>query len=120
MRNIYIKPFPNVNKQEYIDGDYAWSVSRLIYLSKNLKIMEVPLEHLSINYRYKNILLRDMVMHIKATLNADLKCPIILDEDGDVMDGRHRIMKAILKGKKTIKAVRFDVNPYPCRVIDNG
>jgi hypothetical protein len=56
-----------------------------------------------------------MVMHIKAVENADLKCPIILDEDGEIMDGRHRIMKALWKGKKTIKAVRFDVNPSPCR-----
>ena len=57
-----------------------------------------------------------MVMHMKAVLNADLSFPIILDEDGEIMDGRHRIMKAILEGKRNIKAVRFNENPEPCSV----
>ena len=56
------------------------------------------------------------VMHMKAVNDADLKRPIILDEDGELMDGRHRLMKAMLLGKKTIKAVRFDENPSPCQV----
>ena len=29
-----------------------------------------------------------------------------------------RLMKAMLLGKETIKAVRFDYNPSPCRVSD--
>jgi len=62
--------------------------------------------------------LREMVMHMKAVNDADMECPIILDEDGDIMDGRHRIMKAILLGLPTIKAVRFEDNPNPCRVKD--
>jgi len=32
------------------------------------------------------------------------------------MDGRHRLMKAMLLGHETIKAVRFDENPSPCDV----
>jgi len=44
--------------------------------------------------------------------------PIILDEDGEIMDGGHRIMRAMLEGKSSILAVRFDENPPPCRVSD--
>jgi ParB-like chromosome segregation protein Spo0J len=62
---------------------------------------------------YDKLTLREMVMHMKAVQKADLSMPVILDEDGELMDGRHRLMKAILLGKKTIKAVRFDVNPRP-------
>jgi hypothetical protein len=58
-----------------------------------------------------------MVMHINAVLSADLKFPIILDEDGEIMDGRHRLMKAMLNGDETIRVVRFDENPSPCRII---
>lgn len=47
-----------------------------------------------------------------------LEKPIILDEDGGLMDGRHRLMKAMLIGAETIKAVRFDENPEPCQVKD--
>ncbi|GAG07020.1 unnamed protein product, partial [marine sediment metagenome] len=43
--------------------------------------------------------------------DADLSCPIILDDEGYVMDGRHRVMKALLLKKETIKAVRFEKNP---------
>ena len=52
--------------------------------------------------------------------NADLNCPIILDEDGEIMDGRHRIVKAIITHEKTIKAVRFDENPEPCKIDESN
>ena len=97
-------------------GRHHWSVSRLFELSKNLPIMEVPLNHLNIWYKYENLTLREMVMHINAVNNANLNYPIILDEDGELMDGRHRIMKAILNGHESIKAVRFDENPSPDKI----
>lgn len=95
-------------------GKNSWSVARLITLSKDLDVFEIPLHHLNIYQVYEKLTLREMVMHFNAVKDADLKYPIILDEDGELMDGRHRIMKALIEGKKTIKAVRFDNNPYPC------
>jgi hypothetical protein len=99
-------------------GRHIWHVSRLIQLAKDLPVMEVPLDHLYVYHKYDDISLREMVMHINAINNADLSCPIILDEDGEILDGRHRIMKAMLEGEKTIKAVRFEENPNPCEVED--
>ncbi len=87
-------------------------------LARDLPVMEVPLDHLNLSYKYENLFLREMIMHMRATNEADLNTPIILDEDGELMDGRHRIMKALLLGEKTIKAVRFDENPSPCRIKD--
>ena len=78
--------------------------------------MEVPLNHLNVYYTYSKITLREMVMHMKTVQSADLNFPIILDEDGELMDGRHRIMRAMLEGRETIKAVRFDENPSPDKV----
>ena len=43
----------------------------------------------------------------------DLARPIILGADGRVMDGMHRVAKAILEGNATIKAVRFLKEPDP-------
>lgn len=96
-------------------GKCTWSVQRLICLAKDLPVMEIPLNHLNVYNTYEKLTLREMVMHMKAVNGSDLSFPIILDEDGEIMDGRHRIMKAMLTGKKTIKAVRFDKNPSPCR-----
>jgi len=99
-------------------GRHHWNVARLFQLSKDLKVMDIPLDHLNVHNIYEKLTMRDMVMHMKAIQSADLKHPIILDEDGEIMDGRHRVMKAMLTGKETIKAVRFDTNPSPCKVDD--
>ena len=97
-------------------GRHYWSVARLFELSKDLEVMEIPLEHLNIHNKYESLTLKDMVMHMNAVNDADLSSPIILDDEGEIMDGRHRIMKAMLIGAKTIKAVRFEENPAPCRI----
>jgi hypothetical protein len=99
-------------------GRHCWSVPRLFELSRSLPVMEVPLNHLSLWYTYEKLTLREMVMHMKAVNAADLDKPIILDEDGELMDGRHRLMRAMLNGDATVKAVRFEENPVPCQVKD--
>ena len=113
-----IKPFCNAKEQMAQLGSHSWSVARLFELAKDLPIMYVPLNHLDLSKQYDKLRIRDMVMHMKTVNDADLNYPIILDEDGEIMDGRHRIMKALLTGAETIKAVRFDENPTPCRVTD--
>lgn len=108
----------STDSQMAVLGKHKWSVPRLFELSKNLPVMEIPLNHLNVYNTYEKLTLREMVMHIRAVQNADLSFPIILDEDGEIMDGRHRIMKAILEGKETIKAVRFEENPPPCVITE--
>lgn len=97
-------------------GNNSWSVARLITLSKDFEVMEIPLQHLNVYNTYEKLTLREMVVHMKAVRDADLQYPIILDEDGEIMDGRHRIMKALFFGIKTIRAVRFETNPSPCDI----
>lgn len=99
-------------------GRHSWSVPRLFELARELPVMEVPINHLHLYYIYEKLTLREMVMHMKAVNAADMDKPIILDEDGELMDGRHRLMKAMLTGAETIKVVRFDENPSPCRVAE--
>jgi hypothetical protein len=111
---IHIRQRESMQGQMARLGKNCWAVSRLVMLSKDLPTMDVPLKHLNVYNTYDNLTLREMVSHMRAVNASDLKYPIILDEDGEIMDGRHRIMKAMLEGKKTIKAVRFDENPSPC------
>lgn len=113
-----IKTWCAPNDQSCNLGRHQWSVPRLFELARKLPVMDVPLSHLNLYYIYEKLTLRDMVMHMNAVNAADLSTPIILDEDGELMDGRHRLMKALLLGEKTIKAVRFDENPEPCRIND--
>ena len=114
-----IEKWVRINDGQMVQlGDCKYYIARLITLVKDFEVMEIPLCHLNVYYTYEKLTLRDMVMHINAVNDADLSYPIILDEDGEVMDGRHRIMKALVNGEKTIKAVRFDKNPMPCRYVE--
>lgn len=113
-----IKEWHSPNDQMCSLGRHSWSVPRLFEMARDLPVMEIPLNHLCLNYKYEELRLRDMVMHMQAVNDADLSKPIILDEDGELMDGRHRLMKAMLIGAETIKAVRFEENPPPCRVSE--
>lgn len=114
---VKIPEFIKPEKQCCILGKNEWSVARLIELSRDFEVMEIPLDHLNIYQTYEKLTIREMVMHMKTTNNANLNYPIILDEDGEVMDGRHRIMKALLNGKESVKAVRFEENPGNCRRV---
>jgi hypothetical protein len=48
-----------------------------------------------------------VVEHVRLIEEVDLGYPIILGYDGRVMDGMHRIARALLEGRDEISAVRF-------------
>ena len=60
--------------------------------------------------------LRAIVEHTLRINSATLEWPIILNADGSLMDGGHRVCKALLEGRKTIRAVRFASMPDPDEV----
>ena len=106
-------------------GTDAWDVDRLVELSHDLPIERVPLAsiwQLDSPHWGATLTLRDLAEHIRLVDEADLAYPIILSADGRVMDGMHRVMKALLAGHDGIDAVRFGVQPEPdfrnCRPED--
>lgn len=105
------------HNQYYKDGDGdLYSVSRLIDIAKGLKPFDLPLIALDLSlviWVGSNI--DQLATHVKAINAADLKYPIILDWYGAIADGRHRIIKALVKGHKTIKAVRLTEVIRPCK-----
>lgn len=110
---IKIEKFTDYKDQYCWIGKLCWNVPRLITLSADLEPFEIPMKCLNIYTSYDSMSLRTLVGHMMSVQEADLKYPIILDEDGDILDGRHRIMKALLLGKESILAVRFESNPEP-------
>jgi hypothetical protein len=46
-------------------------------------------------------------------MDVDPSFPIILGFDGRVMDGMHRVARAMLEGRTTIPAVQFVTHPAP-------
>jgi hypothetical protein len=56
---------------------------------------------------------RSILEHIRLIRDTDLSYPIILSSEGRVMDGMHRVAKALLEGLETIEAVQFSQDPRP-------
>ncbi len=57
--------------------------------------------------------MRRVVEHFRLIDEVDMAHPIILAPDGCVMDGMHRVARAIFEGRPTIRAVRFEEMPEP-------
>lgn len=101
------------------DGN-RYSVARLIDDAKDLPVFEVPLAALDLSDEiWSGANMLELSFHIKKVLDADLSFPILLDWHGCVADGRHRILKAIATGQRTIKARRIHWKPQPCSPAEN-
>jgi len=101
------------------NGYDAWDIRRLIELSKNFEIKDVRLnsiKEVDENYWFNDGVeptCREIIEHVRLIRKSDLNYPIILSENGSVMDGMHRVCKAVLQGCDTIKAVQFKNDPDP-------
>jgi hypothetical protein len=48
------------------------------------------------------------IYHAVRIQNCDTSIPVIMRQDGVIIDGWHRVAKAVLEGKKEILAYRFE------------
>ncbi|HEX2759212.1 MAG TPA: hypothetical protein VHM27_01815 [Rhizomicrobium sp.] len=109
------------------DGLRAWDVDRLVALTRDLPVTEVPLSaiaELDKPYWYDHGAVptcRSIAEHARLIREADLAFPIILSSDGGVMDGMHRVAKAAMEGRSSISARQFTLDPEPDYVgVDPG
>jgi hypothetical protein len=106
----------------------AWDVDRLIALASDLPVEQVDLADLfEIDSVYwfddwQRPTVRNIVEHIRLVHEVDPSHPIILGPDNRVMDGMHRVARALLERRATITARRLRVLPDPdfrdCRPED--
>ena len=98
----------------------AWDVDRLIRLSAELPVRSVPLASIAeLDTPYWShpgdgpCTVNKIIGHVRLIRDVDPSHPVILGSDGRVMDGMHRIARAVLEGRTTIRAVRFSTDPEP-------
>lgn len=96
------------------EGLLSWDVFRLIELAKDLPVTEISLADISeldeefwFDLGGAKPTCRNIIEHTKLIQETDLSYPIILCHKGRVMDGMHRVCKAVLLGHETVRAVRF-------------
>jgi len=104
------------------DGLRAWDVHRLIALAHVLPVREVPLAAIAeIDEAYwfahgEAPTSRAVADHARLIAEADLAFPILLSADGRVMDGMHRVARALILQHATLPARQFVEDPPPDHV----
>jgi disulfide oxidoreductase YuzD len=107
----------------FSDDKYAYSISMMfayIQLYKpqktklNIDVLTFNLEYTNLNNNIRPIdILNDLKNkkykdEIQRINNSDIKYPIIVDTNYNIIDGVHRYLKHILQHKKTIQVYIFD------------
>ena len=121
MKNIFKNNYPKVNitkceldQSSYQYDNMKWDAPTLITFCKrkNYPTFDMPLACVDLQ-RCPFILdnFSDFLYHAQRTNDTDLKYPVLLDNDGIICDGWHRVAKAILEGKTSIKAIRMEEMP---------
>jgi hypothetical protein len=115
---------PPVEVQRHVFQKKVWYVDNLIALAQTMPAFEKPITELRAvilesafpgmgNWTYA-----ELAYHTRVAIKADLQYPILLGEDGRVLDGHHRLLKALIDGHPTIKAVQFVIDPEPDEYLD--
>jgi hypothetical protein len=101
-------------------GLLAWDVDRLLRLTAEQEPVDLPLERIrELDEAFwfsgdgNTPTCRRVAEHAKLIDQTSLDHPIIIDPEGRVMDGMHRVCKALISGLKTIKAVKLSAMPEP-------
>lgn len=102
-----------VHENTYSSAGKVWAVTNLIARAKNLEPFDLPLAAIYLGTEVWSATgsAYGMAFHMRRALDVDTSYPIILCEEGFIMDGWHRVLRALIDGKATIKAVRFMKTP---------
>lgn len=98
----------------------SWDLSTLIKASEQLEEFDLHLMSLDIckyPWNFTDWNFSTFLYHSNRMNGTDLRYPVLLTPDGYICDGWHRLAKAILEGKETIRAKRFKVMPEETSVI---
>jgi hypothetical protein len=97
----------------YSDDGKVWTVTNLIARAKDLEPFDLPLAAIYSGSEVWSPVgsAYGIAHHVRRALDVNTEYPIILCQRGFIMDGWHRVLRALIDGKATIKAVRFEETP---------
>jgi hypothetical protein len=100
------------------DRNLIWDVHRLVTLTRGHPVRQVPLSRIaeldeSFWFGDERATCRAVALHAKLIQETDLAHPIILSSSGRVMDGMHRVCKALQENRASVAAVQFIEDPEP-------
>ncbi|MFK7984788.1 MAG: hypothetical protein AB8I08_02080 [Sandaracinaceae bacterium] len=101
------------------DEVHTWAVPALWEASEGLTVFEYDVSRfdaLDLDVWFCGVnepTIRAVLDHHRRIRDADWRFPIILSAKGEVMDGVHRICRALTEHRLTIPAVQFVSDPPP-------
>lgn len=105
------------------DQYHVWHLEPLWEATRDAPVIEVEIEslqHVDAVCWFDDhhpATLRNVVAHFQRMERADPAFPILLDPDGQLFDGAHRVAKALARGQSTIKAVQLKEVPPPDEIV---
>ncbi|MCW2305586.1 hypothetical protein M2324_004013 [Rhodovulum sulfidophilum] len=99
---------------------HVWDVHRLMRAARDIEVQTVPVSDIAEtdeNWWYGDANAvptpRSIASHVALINEVDPLHPVILCAEGRLMDGMHRVVKAIAEGRTHVPAVRFSRTPDP-------
>ena len=97
---------------------HVWDVNRLLRQSTALPVISITLQHIAeVEQAYwfpdSHPTTAEIIEHMRLVETADLTYPILIDAEGKLMDGMHRVAKALLVGHTHIHAQQLPHTPAP-------
>ena len=110
------------DRSEFRRDNNVWRAETLYLFAKakEYPVLDLPLWAIDLSDEpFESRNLKQFIENVKRVNDCSLEYPIILDDNGQIADGYHRLCKAILEGHETIKAIRLEEMPSPDRIEEN-
>jgi len=118
MDSVKISDF-SIGGHNYVRRGYKYRVKDILTIADNLTEFEIPISGIDIGIMpWKIDTIKEFCYHVNRLNNCNFDKPVILDDEGCICDGWHRVAKAVLEGKLTITAKRLLVMPEDCGKSD--
>lgn len=109
-----------VEGQTYSDGKSVWKTEDLWEAAKGMPVESLPvslfvgqLEGTCWTQGDEDVTPNWVLCHTRRILDADMDYPIIVDKGGIILDGVHRLCKAVIEGREFIPVQRLVLLPVP-------
>ena len=97
------------------DYEYVWKVKTLLRYSKNIEVINWPIpDSFLLEWSWEDENIND---HIERCLKANLKHPILV-WDNKILDGCHRVIKALATRQSDVRAKVIRDIPAPDKILD--
>ncbi len=113
-----------VEGSTYSDGRCVWRAEDLWGAAKGVPTIDLPVDDFvdQLNGTCwtqgdEEVTPNWVLCHTRRILNAE-DYPIIIDQDGIILDGVHRLCRAVLEGREVIATQRLTVLPEPIYIVE--